>query len=312
MTGKVRIASEGLNVTLAGRNQDIDTYLNWLTTTQPFEDLHDLKQAMPLALENTTTARYRFFKPSHGCTHVFSDLSIKYVEEICPLGQKSVVLDRLSKATHRSGKLAPQDFHAVLSKRHQDDYLLLDTRNYYESKIGHFEGAIKPAIRKFSQFPEYIDRNKEAMRGKKVLTYCTGGIRCEKATAYMRQALPEETEIYMLDGGIHNYLEWCKENNEKDPIWQGKNYVFDARQSLALDDNSIVSTCQKCGVPWDKYEKCNTVECHLLVLQCAACQAEDSSVYCCRDCQQNQQVDLCQCERERRLKELQLINSKNR
>lgn len=308
LLGKVRIASEGLNVTLAGTNEDIDAYLNWITSTQPFNELEHLKENIPLTLSDSTTARYQFFKPSPGCKHVFSELSIKLVEEICPLGQQTVVLDKLSKPDHREGKLSPQDFHAILSKRHDEDYVLLDTRNYYESKIGHFEGAIKPAIRKFSQFPAYIDRNKQGLSGKKVLTYCTGGIRCEKATAYMRQALPEDTEIYMLDGGIHNYLEWCKNMNEKDPIWQGKNYVFDARQSLGLDDNSVVGTCQQCSKPWDKYKKCSTTGCHLLVLSCPDCSSIDDKVFCCEDCKTNQQNGLCQCEKNRRIaEELELI-----
>ncbi|CAO3652798.1 unnamed protein product [Mucor hiemalis] len=303
LLGKVRIAGEGLNVTLAGTNEDIDTYLNWITSTQPFDELEHLKENIPLTLSNRTTARYQFFKPSPGCKHVFSELSLKLVEEICPLGQQTVVLDKLSKPNHRQGKLSPQDFHAILSKRHDEDFVLLDTRNYYESKIGHFEGAVKPAIRKFSQFPAYIDRNKQGLSGKKVLTYCTGGIRCEKATAYMRQALPDDTEIYMLDGGIHNYLEWCKNVNEKDPIWQGKNYVFDARQSLGLDEKSVVSTCQQCSRPWDKYKKCSTAGCHLLVLSCTECSSVDDKVFCCEDCKTNQQNGLCQCEQKRRVAE---------
>lgn len=312
MSGKVRIASEGINATLAGSNEDIDIYLNWITNTQPFQDLEDLKQDTQLLLSNSSTPRYKFFKPSQGCIHVFSELSIKYVDEICPLGQNTVVLDKLAQPSHSQGKLSPEDFHAILSKRHQDDFLLLDTRNYYESKIGHFEGAITPPIRKFSQFPDYIDRNKEVIRGKKILTYCTGGIRCEKATAYMRQALPEETEICMLDGGIHNYMEWCKENkNIKDPIWQGKNYVFDARQSLGLNDttSTIVSSCQQCHQPWDQYKKCATAGCHLLVLLCDSCTASLQAVdkvYCCHDC--NQEKDgLCYCETQRRLEELKTI-----
>ncbi|KAI8059736.1 Rhodanese-like domain-containing protein [Thamnidium elegans] len=309
MTGKVRIASEGINATLAGTNKDIDIYLNWLTSSQPFNDLEDITRDVPLQLSEPSAPRYKFFKPSEGCIHVFSDLSIKLTDEICPLGQKSVVLDKLSKPDHRLGKLPPKVFHDILSKRHQDDFLLLDTRNYYESKIGHFEGAVKPAIRKFSQFPDYIDRNKEAMRGKKILTYCTGGIRCEKATAYMRQVLPQETEIFMLDGGIHNYIEWCKSNKDQveDPVWQGKNYVFDARQSLGLNDESIVSTCQKCNTRWDQYKKCSTTGCHLLVLLCDDCSLQDDKVFCCEDCKTNQQNGLCQCEQQRRIEELETI-----
>jgi len=84
----------------------------------------------------------------------------------------------------------------------QDAPLLLDVRNFYESKIGCFDGAVKPDLRKFSYFPEYIDSNKGMFRGRKVLTYCTGGIRCERASAYIKQAT-ECSEVYQLQGGIH-------------------------------------------------------------------------------------------------------------
>ncbi|KAI8993149.1 Rhodanese-like domain-containing protein [Pilobolus umbonatus] len=306
MTGKVKIAKEGINATLAGTNADIDTYLNWLTQTQLFQELDHLKEHIPLLLTDKQSPRYKFFKPSHGCIHVFSELSIKVVDEICPLGQSAVVLDELSKTNHRQGKLSPEDFHRELCKRKDEGALLLDTRNYYESKIGHFEGAIKPAIRKFSQFPDYIERNKEVLQGKKILTYCTGGIRCEKATAYMRQALPENTEIYMLDGGIHNYMEWWNDKKETDPVWQGKNYVFDARQSLGFnhpESNTVVGQCQTCGSPWDKYTKCASAGCHLLVLECDRCVDPSSIVYCCTECKETEGKALCLCEKQRRKEE---------
>ncbi|KAI7889629.1 Rhodanese-like domain-containing protein [Mucor mucedo] len=298
MTGKVRIASEGINATLAGTNEEIDLYLDWLTTTQPFRDL----TLPPSSLSDPTTARYQFFKPSAGCKHVFGELSIKFADEICPLGQTSVVLQKLSLPNHREGKLAPPDFHAMLTQE-KNDFLLLDTRNYYESKIGKFRGAVTPAIRKFSQFPDYIQRNEDTIREKKkVLTYCTGGIRCEKATAFMRQALPD-TEIFMLDGGIHNYMEWCKTANVENPVWEGKNYVFDARQSLGLEKTEVISQCQVCAAPWDQYTKCSTPACHLLILMCDHCIIPNP--VCCITCDQDQ---VCQCEQQRRKEELQLIS----
>ncbi|CAO3668319.1 unnamed protein product [Rhizopus stolonifer] len=302
MHGKVRIAKEGINATLAGPNQDMDAYLDWLTQTEAFEDMPKLKLSQPLA--QTDTDRYQFFKPSKGCRHAFSDLSIKVVDEICPLGQTAIVLDKLSDPYHRQGKLSPQDFHDLLQKsRQKEDFLLLDTRNYYESKIGHFDGAIKPAIRKFSQFPEFIDRNKEAMRGKKILTYCTGGIRCEKATAYMRHALPEDTEIFMLDGGIHNYLEWWSQERAKEDsaLWQGKNYVFDARQSLGIENTRAVSRCEGCQRPWDEYKKCASPHCHLLILYCNDCLPTFS--HCCSKCEQSTKACVCSCEEKRRKEE---------
>jgi predicted sulfurtransferase len=302
MTGKVRIGAEGINATLAGDKKDIIDYLDWLITTQAFGELQEGLAGNDL--DDKSSAQYKFFKPTVGCAHVFSELSIKLVDEICPLGQSSVVLDKLSMNNHRKGKLSPEAFHALLEKK--DDYVLLDTRNYYESKIGHFDSAIQPAIRKFSQFPEYIDRNKDALEGKKILTYCTGGIRCEKATAYMRQALPD-TEIFMLDGGIHNYMEWWNQKEEiKDKVlWHGKNYIFDARQSLGLENGEVVGQCQFCGIPWDTYSKCSSQGCHLLVLCCDHCKANQSAIFCCTECENGGTNGLCHCEKQRRLKEVE-------
>ncbi|KAI7906464.1 Rhodanese-like domain-containing protein [Cokeromyces recurvatus] len=307
LTGKVRIASEGLNVTLAGLNEDIDAYINWLIYTEPFADCLN-------SLESSQLARYQFFKPSAGCRHVFSDLSIRLVDEICPLGQNNIQLNNLKDTSQQHGKLSPEDFHHKLLLSSSNDILLIDTRNYYESKIGHFEGAIQPSIRKFSQFPEFVERNIESMKGKTIMTYCTGGVRCEKATAFMRQKLPNE-QIYMLDGGIHNYLEWWEkkeqkeEDNNKKSLWLGKNYVFDARQSLHHGSSTlIISTCQKCNkTPWDKYEKCASVGCHLLVLCCDDCYNShcEGKIYCCSACKNGlSRHDLCICEKERRKKEL--------
>ncbi|KAI8352944.1 hypothetical protein BD560DRAFT_219123 [Blakeslea trispora] len=296
MTGKVRIASEGINATLAGSKPDIRRYLDWLThSAQPFKDLPELK--------DNEEARFKFFKPSEGCIHVFDELSIKLVDEICPLGQSTVMIDTLNTSGHRHGKLSPDAFHNELLSG--SDFVLMDTRNYYESNIGHFENAIRPPIRKFSQLPAYIERNKHLLEGKRILTYCTGGIRCEKATAYMRQALPEN-DIFMLDGGIHNYLEWHKQSEQKESVWLGKNYVFDARQSLG--SGPIVSYCQSCRQPWDQYKKCMSSGCHLLVLLCdPCCQRTNTGIYCCTECQQQNQTGNCCCEKKRREKELELI-----
>jgi UPF0176 protein len=154
ITGKVRIAQEGVNITLAGTNNVIGQYIKYIVDRLYLED----KDA------------YDFFKPSPGCVHVFDGLSVKVVEEICPLNA-DVTLSTLLTASHKEGKLPPAKFHDMLQR---DDVLVLDTRNYYESRIGKFEKAITPATRKFARFPAWVERNREALNGKVVLTYCTG------------------------------------------------------------------------------------------------------------------------------------------
>ncbi|KAI9488652.1 hypothetical protein BDB00DRAFT_884779 [Zychaea mexicana] len=322
LTGKVRIAHEGVNITLAGTSVDIETYLDWITTTPPF--IKDNLAKINNNNNNLTERRYHFFKPSKGCRHVFSDLSIKVVDEICPLGRPSLVgLNQLQAASSRIKKLEPHEFHEMVLAHHDQnkETVLLDTRNYYESRIGLFKDAVTPAIRKFSRFPEYVDRNRASLEGKTIFTYCTGGIRCEKATAYMHQVLSPDTKIHMLKGGIHNYIEWCKtqrHEDDKPSLWLGKNYVFDARQALSLADDpqsvitTVVSVCQECKAPWDVYQKCGTRYCHLLVLYCTDCTSKaNKNVYCCSDCANDIRGDdgVCGCERRRRAEEMKPIAS---
>lgn len=336
LQGKVRIANEGINTTLAGKRVAIDAYLDWIIGTDLFTD--DERARLIKTHPNHDQNRYTFFKPSTGCRHVFADLSVKVVKEICPLGRPDIigVEQLLNDPMQSTGKLPPAEFHDMLLSHATDpDTIVLDTRNYYESRIGAFKGAKTPAIRKFGRFPDYVDRNRQALEGKTIFTYCTGyvhnrihdnmgllicwiyrGIRCEKATAYMRHALSNDTQIFMLDGGIHNYLEWCKangirqNNNEDGPLWIGKNYVFDGRQGLALeeedDKRQVLGKCQRCSQPWDDYRKCSSTHCHLLILYCHSCVPADENAYCCQDCQQGIRGEdgVCGCERQRRQEEM--------
>ncbi|CAO3570051.1 unnamed protein product [Mortierella alpina] len=245
--GKVKLATEGINATLSGKPGAIVEYINHLTQHPDFAGLNlsgtaqDQTEADRTLLEKR---RHNFFKPTGGCRHVFAEtISIKVVEEICPLGAPE--LSVFQDPQNKRGKLPPSEFHQKLRDLSgRDDVVVLDVRNYYESDIGRFPGAITPPIRKFSSFRDYVDRNKDQFSGKTLLSYCTGGIRCEKATTYLRQSLQASdgsrpTEVLMLDGGIHNYLEWIKQENlSSDSLWLGKNYVFDARQSLGLEDTT--------------------------------------------------------------------------
>ncbi|RUS35544.1 hypothetical protein BC938DRAFT_479405 [Jimgerdemannia flammicorona] len=343
LTGKIRIAAEGINATLAGINPSIASYVDWISR-------HPVLAAGRLSAEDPDTAftrrRHLFFKPSSGCAHVFPSLSVRVVDEICPLGVPGL---RVKEGA--DGKVSPAEFFGLLKKARENpgEYVCLDTRNYYESRIGRFDGALCPPIRRFGAFPDFVERNRAAWEGKTVLAYCTGGIRCEKATAYLRQSLSHtegalRTKILMLDGGIHNYLEWVKEQQQlqSDPVsatgssaiidslWRGRNYIFDARQSLGLDEKGkgewengddagvIISWCQICAVTReDRYTKCAGASCHLLVLCCDECRAgryADGKVFCCEVCERweregeeqgviRARKEMCRCERERKEEE---------
>ncbi|KAF9961836.1 hypothetical protein BGZ72_001386 [Mortierella alpina] len=307
--GKVKLATEGINATLSGRTESIVEYIDHLTKLPDFAVLNlsgtaqDQTEADRALFEKR---RHNFFKPTGGCRHVFAEtISIKVVEEICPLGAPE--LNVYQDPENKRGKLPPSEFHQKLKDLSgRDDVVVLDVRNYYESDIGHFPGAITPPIRKFSSFRDYVNRNKDQFTGKTLLSYCTGGIRCEKATSYLRQTLQsgegsQPTEVLMLDGGIHNYLEWIKhENLSSDSLWLGKNYVFDARQSLGLDDapakakaeasDQLISVCQGCGMACARYVKCDGFGCHRLIIACQECSPVGpegrSGICCCDECHQ--------------------------
>ena len=165
--------------------------------------------------------------------------------------------------------LSPKEFHEELVKlKEQNDpsVLLLDTRNDYESKIGHFDGALCPPIRKFSSLKNYVKENPDLFNGKKrLLTYCTGGIRCEKAAAWLMDQVG--VPVSMLDGGIHNYLEWINEAEKPmESSFVGANYVFDGRIALG---GKVSGTCEKCSSHGSLYGKCQ--QCPIHVLTCDDC-----------------------------------------
>lgn len=178
--GKVKLATEGINATLSGLSESIAEYIDHLTTHPDFAVLNLSGTAPdPIAGDRALLEkrRYNFFKPTGGCRHVFGEtMSIKVVEEICPLGAPE--LSVYKDPENKRGKLPPSEFHQKLKDLSgRDDVVVLDVRNYYESDIGRFPRAITPPIRKFSSFRDYVDRNKDQFSGKTLLSYCTGGIR---------------------------------------------------------------------------------------------------------------------------------------
>jgi len=181
------------------------------------------------------------------------------------------------------------------------DLVILDARNYYESRIGHFGGAVLPNIRKFSYFPMYVEENRDLFKDKQVFMYCTGGIRCERASAYLKE-LGICSEVYQLEGGIHEYF-----NAYPNGHFKGKNYVFDDRIALKGNEEKV-ATCNYCTNNWDDYAKCCRDGCFIVSLCCDECKlARGGEFFCCTRCEelhQNRDVAqarscpcLCQTER---------------
>ncbi|XP_065764157.1 thiosulfate sulfurtransferase/rhodanese-like domain-containing protein 2 isoform X4 [Muntiacus reevesi] len=218
-------------------------------------------------------------KTSRGGACCFPELRVGVFEEIVPMGISPSKVSYKKPGIH----LSPGEFHKEVEKflsqanQEESDTILLDCRNFYESKIGRFQGCLAPDIRKFSYFPSYVDENLELFKEKRVLMYCTGGIRCERGSAYLKTKGVCK-EVFQLKGGIHKYLE-----EFPDGFYKGKLFVFDERYALSFN-NDIVSACSYCGVPWDHYKLCSTPQCRQLVLTCPACQ-ERGCTACCVPCQ---------------------------
>jgi predicted sulfurtransferase/23S rRNA-/tRNA-specific pseudouridylate synthase len=198
--------------------------------------------------------------------HIFPDLRVKMVRELISTGG---LLSDIPIEQTSQGYLTPQQWHqALLTMQHSDDIsststssaILLDCRNTKECQIGHFSNAIDPGTTTFSQFPQWVRDNIASLQNKNVYMYCTGGIRCEKASAYIRNTVPTVQGVYHLKGGIHKYIDEFPNDNS---LWKGKNFVFDGRLSQEQQSNErdeqqqqqskIVGQCLYCSEPYDTF-----------------------------------------------------------
>eukprot|EP00079_Xenopus_tropicalis_P024866 XP_012817923.1 PREDICTED: thiosulfate sulfurtransferase/rhodanese-like domain-containing protein 2 isoform X1 [Xenopus tropicalis] len=263
LTGKIRIAAEGINGTVGGSKVSTKLYISTMLSHPLFRDM--------MCLED--------FKTSDGGAHCFPDLRVGVFQEIVPMGIEPQKVSYKENAIH----LSPKEFHEKVTKYLSEvskpdlNTILLDCRNFYESKIGQFQNCLAPDIRKFSYFPSYVDQNLELFKDKTVLMYCTGGIRCERGSAYLRSKSVCK-EVYQLKGGIHKYLEQFP-----DGYFRGKLFVFDGRYTIS-SNNDIISNCCYCGIAWDEYKLCSTTRCCQLVLTCAECRRKGLTA-CCPTCQ---------------------------
>ncbi|NXC42758.1 TSTD2 protein, partial [Penelope pileata] len=266
LTGKVRVASEGINGTVGGSKVATKLYIEVMLSQPLFKDI--------LCQDD--------FKSSAGGAHCFPDLRVGVFKEIVPMGIDPKKVSYKETGIH----LTPQEFHREVeqylsqSSQGQSDTILLDCRNFYESKIGQFQGCLAPDIRKFSYFPSYVDENLKLFKNKRVLMYCTGGIRCERGSAYLRSKAVCK-EVYQLKGGIHKYLE-----EFPDGYYRGKLFVFDDRYAISSNED-VISACRYCGTLWDQYKLCSSQHCRQLVLTCLSCRKKGLTA-CCPVCQEKE------------------------
>ena len=173
-------------------------------------------------------------------------------------------IDPEKLTTKNTGQhLTPEQTHELFLNPPQD-FVVLDGRNSYEAAIGKFVGAITPDIRYFRQFPEYVDQNLDQFKDKTVFMYCTGGIRCERASAYLNEKGVAK-KVYQVEGGIHRYVE-----KYPNGFFRGKNYVFDQRITVKVNDD-VIAKCLNCSAASDEYFNCLNALCNKHFVSCQSC-----------------------------------------
>ncbi|MBD3643611.1 MAG: rhodanese-related sulfurtransferase [Alcanivorax sp.] len=256
--GTLLLANEGINGTIAGPRAGIDAVLGWLHEDPRLADLEH--------------------KESFHDEHPFLRTKVKLKKEIVTMGVEGIDPNR-TVGTY----LSPEEWNAVIS---DPETILIDTRNDYEVEVGTFKGAINPETRTFREFPDYVKDTLDPAKHKKVAMFCTGGIRCEKSTAYLKEQGFEE--VYHLKGGILKYLE---EMPREDSLWEGECFVFDERVTVDHDLNpGEFDQCHACRRPISDEEKAS--EKFQLGVSCPKCYDESSPEQKARFAERQKQIEL--------------------
>ena len=240
--GRIYVAREGINAQLSVPAPRFDAFKDHLDAIAFLKDVR-----LNIAIEQDNKS--------------FLKLKIKVRDKIVADGLNDDSFDVTNKGVH----LNAAEFNSLTSA---EDTIVVDMRNHYESEIGHFEGAITPDVDTFRDSLPIIEMElSEHKSDKNLVMYCTGGIRCEKASAYFKHKGFER--VYQLEGGIIEYARQVK-NQGLDNKFVGKNFVFDERRSEAISDD-VIATCHQCGSPCDTHVNCANEGCHLLFIQCPSC-----------------------------------------
>ncbi|MDC8102033.1 rhodanese-related sulfurtransferase [Chryseobacterium rhizosphaerae] len=242
--GRIYVAHEGIN---AQMSVPADQFEAFRDTLEVYDFMKGIRLNVAVDQDN----------------HSFLKLTIKVRHKIVADGLNDASFDVTNKGIH----LKAQEFNDLLE---DPDTIVVDFRNHYESEVGHFEGAITPDVENFREsLPIINEQLQDFKEDKKLLMYCTGGIRCEKASAYFKHQ--GFKNVFQLEGGIIEYTRQIKEEGIKSKFI-GKNFVFDHRLGERITDD-IISQCHQCGKPCDNHTNCSNDACHLLFIQCDECKA---------------------------------------
>lgn len=260
LKGRIILAHEGINGTVGGSLSSIEQYLQSMRLHPLFADID--------------------FKEAPGNADCFPRLRVVVKKEIVNLGLDPNKITAVDGGKH----LKPEQAHSLMAQN-PENLLLFDARNNFESRVGTFQDAITPDINHFRDLPNYINNNLEQFKDKEVIMFCTGGIRCERASAYLKSKGVAK-QVYQIEGGIHRYIEQFP-----DGFFRGKNYVFDGRVTVKVNDD-ILSTCDICQKPCAEFANCLNASCNKMFLCCPPC-LPTFAQSCSKACQEllaNQQV----------------------
>ena len=251
--GRIYIAHEGINAQISVPEHNMDMFLGWMDAQKEFENLRK-----NIAVDDDGKS--------------FFVLKIKVREKIVADGLNDETFDASKTGKYLNAK-------AYNDLVENEDVIVVDMRNHYEYEVGHFEKAIEiPSDTFREQLPMAVEMLKEK-KDKSIVMYCTGGIRCEKASAYMLHN--GFKNVYHVEGGIIHYAQKAKEENL--PLkFIGKNFVFDERLGERITDD-IIANCHQCGILADTHTNCKNEACHLLFIQCKTC-AEKFAGCCSVEC----------------------------
>jgi UPF0176 protein len=254
--GRILIASEGINGTISGTVEQTNEYMRYMHSQLLFKDMS--------------------FKIDPSAGHAFHKIFVRQKKELVTFRLEEDVDPNVLTGKH----LTPKEFY---DKMQDEDVIVLDGRNYYEYDVGHFRNAIRPEIESFRDFPDWIRENLSEYKDRPILTYCTGGIRCEKLSGFL---LKEGFKnVAQLEGGIVTY---GKDEEIKGRLFDGKCYVFDERKTVPInqtDEDIIVGKCHHCGRSEDRFINCANDYCHLQHISCITCEEEHKS-FCSDACEQ--------------------------
>ncbi|AOW21071.1 oxygen-dependent tRNA uridine(34) hydroxylase TrhO [Urechidicola croceus] len=254
--GRIYVSDEGINAQLSVPAEKFNQFKIHLDSISFLENVR-----LNIAVEQDNKS--------------FLKLKVKVRDKIVADGLNDDTFDVTDIGVHLKAK----EFNEMLA---DPNTVCVDMRNHYESEIGHFDGAVTPDVDTFRDSLDIIEEDlKDNKEDKNLLMYCTGGIRCEKASAYYKHK--GFKNVFQLEGGIINYVRQVNAEGLENKF-VGKNFVFDHRRAERISDD-VVSNCHQCGEPCDEHVNCENEACHLLFIQCKSCQ-EKMDTCCSIECKE--------------------------